>query len=478
MRKLEEFLKSWYYIALVFLITMIAWSFYKDDPSYAFNRYNMFVVYSIILCNAIVLGMFKNTLYSIPLVFSLLFIINQPDISFENTGEIGFPSISLITFILGYSVYFIRFKPTIRFKKFALGLLLIAISYVVPLVYLDFTWSSFSLSMMGFIFFGLYIFYANTVQGDLKYLFTLLVAINLLLVYQVFFYILQGFILNPDLAFVERLTIGWGRNLGWGNVNDVCFYMSLTLPAYLYFIFRKPQSLLRWLLIILPIAAIILTKSRGGLIGLIISVTGMVILIFYRGSKLQKRNVFISFGVILLTAILGFNILIVWFQRFIELFTLGPDGFSSYRLFIYEHAWDIFLEYPIFGAGWISIERVFRAWLETFGTHHRIFMYHSTIFQALAAMGLFGLTALIIHYTQVFKYFFREISLEKYIFIIGYLATQAHGLIENVQYSVPYSILIAITLALFENTEKKTEFILSNGIYIFESFDNPSLVKN
>jgi len=469
MKKLEDFLKSWKYIALIFLITLLAWSFYKQDPVYAFNRYNMFIVYFIILCNAIILGMFKNSLYSIPLVFSLLFIINQANITFDNAGEIGFPSISLITFILGYSVYFIRFRPTIQFKKFALGLLLIAISYVIPLIYIDFSWSSFSISMMGFIFFGLYIFYANTVKGDLKYLFTLLLAINLLLVYQVGFYIFQGFVLNPTLPFDERLTIGWGRNLGWGNINDVCFYLSLTLPAYVYFIYRKPHELYRWLMIVLPIAAIILTKSRGGLIGLVVALIGMIILIFTRGSKVHKRNILILFAVVLISGVIAHEILINWIQRTIELLVLGADGFTSNRLFIYSHAWDIFLEYPLFGAGWISINRVFEAWLETFGAHHRLFMYHSTLFQALAAMGLFGLTALIIHYIQVFKYFFKNISLEKYLLIIGYIATQVHGLIENVQYAVPYSILIVAILAVFETSEKSTEFKLIQGVYVYDS---------
>ncbi len=469
MKKLEEFLKSWYYIALVFLITLIAWSFYKDDPQYTFNRYNMLFVYSIILANAIVLGMFKNTLYSIPLVFSLLFIINEANISFENAGEIGFPSISLITFILGYSVYFLRFKPSIRFKKFALGLLLIAVSYIIPLLYIDFSWSSFSVSMMGFIFFGLYLFYSNTLKGDFKYLFTLLVAINLLLVYQVGFYLFQGFILNPNLPFDERLNIGWGRNLGWGNINDVCFYLSLTIPAYLYFIFRKPHSVMRWLIVILPISAIVLTKSRGGLIGLVVALIGIVFVIFYKGSKMHKRNILISFVVLLLFGVFAYQLLFNWIQRFVELLVLGADGFTSNRLFIYRHAWEIFLEYPLFGAGWISITRVFEAWLETFGTYHRIFMYHSTLFQALAAMGLFGLFALIIHYIQIFKYFFRDVSLEKYIFIIGYIATQVHGLVENVQYSVPYSILIVIIIAIFETSERKTDFSLVNKVYVFDS---------
>ena len=89
-------------------------------------------------------------------------------------------------------------------------------------------------------------------------------------------------------------------------------------------------------------------------------------------------------------------------------------------------------------------------------------MYHSTIVQALAAMGLFGLIALLVHYYQIAIYMLKKITLEKYLFLIGYIASQVHGLIDNVQYAVPYSIIIVMVLALFETSQKETSFELVN----------------
>lgn len=473
MKKIEQFLNSRYYIALIFLITLVAWSFYKETPPHAFNIYNMTIVYFLIFLNALILGLFKNTLYSVPILFSFLFIINQSDITFENANEIGFPMISTLTLIAGYSVYFIRFKPSIKLKKFALGFLLIAISYVIPLIYMPYSLSSLSVSLMGFVYFGFYIFYSNTMEGNMKYLFTVFLMINLLLVFQVSFYLYQGFILNPSLPLDERITVGWGRNLGWGNINDVCFYIALTLPSHLYFIYRKPHSFVRWLLVLLPIFAIILTKSRGGLLGLVIVLAGLAIFMLKKGFKIHLKYVLIGLGLIIFIGVLAHDILWIWIQTMNEKFALGLDGFTSYRLFIYDQAWHIFLEYPIFGAGWLSITRVFEAWLETFGAHHRIFMYHSTLFQALAAMGLFGLFALIVHYKQILTFFSSHVTLEKNLFIIGYLATQIHGLIENVQYSVPYSVLIVIILSIFETAKHPTDFEMVNGIYHLQATTNP-----
>ena len=85
-------------------------------------------------------------------------------------------------------------------------------------------------------------------------------------------------------------------------------------------------------------------------------------------------------------------------------------------------------------------------------------MYHSTLIQALAAMGIFGLIALFIHYFQILKFVFKHATLEKYLLLIGYFASQVHGLIDNVQYAVPYSVLIVLFLAVFETSEKQTSF--------------------
>ena len=465
MKKIETFLKSKYYIGLIFIITLLAWSLNFETKPHAFNLYNMILIYFLILSNALLLTLYKNTLYSVPIVFSILFIINKPDISFDTTGQLGFPIFAFLTFIFGYMGYFIRFKPKFKFRKFTLGLALIALSYVIPLIYTSFSLSALTVSMMGFVYLGLYLFYSNTMTGDLKYLFTIFLAVNILLVYQVGYYIMMGYLQNPELPFVERLMMGWNRNFGWGNVNDICFYITITLPAYLYFIYRKPNSIWRWMVVILPITAVILTKSRGGLLGLGIAFMGMILFTVKRGSKLSLWHIVTVLATLLVLGFIARGLLWEWMEFLLFKLERGLDGFTSYRLFIYEHAWNIFLERPLFGSGWLSINRVADAWLIEFEIAHRLFMYHSTVFQALAAMGIFGLVALCVHYFQIFKYYLTDLKFEKSLFIIGYVATQVHGLIENVQYSVPYSVIIVLVLAIFETSTTNTLFKKVNERY-------------
>jgi hypothetical protein len=83
-------------------------------------------------------------------------------------------------------------------------------------------------------------------------------------------------------------------------------------------------------------------------------------------------------------------------------------------------------------------------------------------------MGLFGLFALCVHYYQIFYLVYDHFTFEKQLILIGYIATQLHGLIDNVQFSVPYSFLIPIIFAVIETSTKETSFKLDKGKYVYD----------
>ena len=454
MKKFESFLNSGYYIVLIFSITLLAWSFYKETPPHAFNLYNMIGVFLLILVNTILLSLYKNTLYTIPVVISFLFIINKSNIDFSDTGRLGFPMVAFIVFWIGYIIHYIRFKPTFKRKTFFWGLLFIGLSYMIPLIYTPFSLSGFVISFMGLAYLILYVFYSNTIKGNLDYLFKILLFANILLTFQVGIYLYRGYLLNPGLDIYHRIYAGWGRNLGWANINDMCFYIALTFPSYLYFIFKKPNTYLIWFMMILPTAVVILSKSRGGIIGYVIVVLGTIIFFLLRGNKKHLTHGVIFLAITVVIAYLVREVFYIWWDFFLQ--SIGDDlnDFSTGRIEIYKFGFEVFKDYPLFGGGWLSVNDFPGGNL--FGG--RVFMYHSTLIQALAAMGLFGLLALIVHYYQIFFYVFKHQTLEKFLFLIGYLASQAHGLIDNVQYAVPYSILIVIILSIFETAETSTKF--------------------
>lgn len=441
MHAIEKFLESKYYVFTIFLITLISWMNHEINPQFGFNTINMISVYFFVVMTAVFLFFFKNTKYVVPLIFSLLFVLNKQDLTF-NTTTLIFPVVSLSLLILSFVFHCIRFKIVLRARTFFGGFLLIAIAYIIPIIYIPIELSTLPVFLIGLVYVWFYVFFSNTIEVNDSDIFTWLVAINMLLVAQMFIFTYRGFFIWPDLNFFDRLFLGWLRNLGWGNLNDLTFYITLTFPSYLYFIIKKNQAIY-WLPMFLSVIAIVLTKSRGGYLGFgfMFMMSSIFLIKFGRQKDRIRLLIFVAIPIITLLMVPGI-LLTIW-EDFQTSIGSGIDFFTGNRLYIYQNGLKIFSQYPIFGAGWLSIN-----WFPFDG---RIFMFHSTIIHVLATMGLFGLFALVVHYYQILTFFKRHIGFATILFIIGYFATQVHGLIENVQFSVPYSVLLAILLSSFEN---------------------------
>jgi O-antigen ligase len=458
MKLIERFLNSGVYIAMIFTITLISWSFYQETPPHIFNLYSIIGLFVLVALMFFILVFFENTLYITPILISFLFILNKSDMTFDTTTSVGWVYIALALIFLGPIIHYLRYKPKIKKGHFSLGLLLIAISYVLSLLFLPFDINAIPVSMMGFIYLGFYIFLLSTAKANIDYIFKIMIFANILLTAQVGLYIYRGYIANPELAFIDRLFIGWGRNLGWANVNDMCFYIALTFPSYLYFIYKKPYHMYLWIIMIIPVILVFLTESRGGLIGFAISFIGIIAFNLIKGHVMQLIQMLVFLTVIGIIFYIYQEAAIKWWDRFLLSFGEDLNDFSTGRIEIYQQGLSVFKAHPLFGGGWLSLQQL--------NPGSRLFMYHSTLVQSLAAMGIFGLFALLVHYFQVITFFFKKITLEKSLFIIGYAAAQIHGLIDNVQYAVPFSLLMVIIFALWEKSEKDTLFDIKDHRYI------------
>ncbi|MGE4320069.1 MAG: O-antigen ligase family protein [Acholeplasmataceae bacterium] len=469
MKKIEQFLNSIYFIIFIFLIVFVSWfmgsGFFGLND---FSPYNLYGVYVLILLLSVVLVLFKNTLYAIPILAGFLFIISNSSITFDTLDQFGFPHIALILIFSSFIVHIIRFRPRLKIGGLFTGLLLIAIAYVIPLLYTEVSMKAVMVSSAGIIYFLFYLFLFSTTKGNKDYLFKLMLVISFILMMQLGTKIFRLFLDHPELNFIEVFGLGmtnnWGDNFGWANINDVAFYLTLTFPTYVYFIFKKPKNIFYWLLILLPILAVAVSGSRGGLIGFFIVGVLSFVFIMLRGTKHHYLGVGIAVLGAFIIIILSYDILKESFSTMLDMLNRGSiDAVSSNRIFIYVEGIKFFKENFIFGAGWMSISS-----LNADFVHGRLFMYHSTIIHVLATMGLFGLFALLFHYYQVFSVLFYKISLEKKLIMFGYIATQIHGLIDNVQFSVPYSFLIVFIFVIIETSDIDTLFKKDGRKYIYD----------
>ena len=468
MRPIEKFLNSSYYIASIFLITYITWLFKSDTPPFDFNLFNMIGIFILLVIMLLILSFFDNSLYILPVIAGILFVISKHDLSFTTVSQFGFPYIGFILFITGPIIHVFRFKPKLRKGALFKGFLLLSIAYLLPLIYMPFEFSAIPVSMMGVIYLLIYMFLTSTLKGNINYMMKIVFGISMLLSLQLFTIIGIGLVQNSHLSFYDNIYQGifrsWYINFGWGNINDVAFYIAFTFPSIVYFMFKHPKNYVFWAILFIPFLAVILSGSRGGLIGFAISVIGTAYVITKHMKKPMAKHATIVFFSILALCLINYRLFVQTFLSMINSFDTDLYVLSSYRTYIYKEGIDIFLRYPLFGGGWLSIH--------SFEFEGRLFMFHSTIIQTIATMGLFGLVALIIHYKEVFTLFFKQHTFEKKIIFVGYLSVQIHGLIDNVMFSLPFMILMILIFSSFENAKLKTLFDKKGQIYLHNGFDH------
>src|SRR5690554_1951209 len=170
---------------------------------------------------------------------------------------------------------------------------------------------------------------------------------NILLFLQVGLYVYRGFIAHPDLEFVDRLFMGWGRNLGWANINDMCFYIALTFPSYIYFIYKKPyRNMYLWLIMIIPVILVLLSESRGGMIGFAINFFGVLLFNLVKGHRIQLIQMIVFLIMISIIFFIYQEALFKWWDTFVKSFGEDLNDFSSNRIEIYKQGLDVFKAHP------------------------------------------------------------------------------------------------------------------------------------
>ncbi len=470
-QKLKHLISSTNYIIIIYTITFISWLLGGDFfDIVAFSPFNIYGIFILILLLSFTLIIEENTLFSIPILSGFLFIISNSSINFDTLNTFGLPYIALGLIIVSLLIHIFKFKRKIRLGGLFIGLLLISIAYLIPLIYTETTLNAYAISGIGLIYLLFYVFLTTNTKGNNNYLFKLMIAISVLLILQLSVKIFRGIFDHPEMSFLEVLNWGmnhnWGPNFGWANINDVAFYLTLMFPSYIYFLFKYPRRISNWLFTLVPIVFIAISGSRGGMIGFSIVLIASLIILVIRGHKAHYIGLGIAFVTSLLVFFIAFDVFKEAWNVIIATLSRGSiNNFSSSRIFIYQKGIEIFQMHPIFGSGWMSIDLV--------GANWRLFMFHSTIIHVLATMGLFGLFALLVHYYQVFNVLYTNFTLEKQLIFVGYIATQIHGLIDNVQFSVPYSFLIVFIFVIIETDPNPTVFKKVGRKYYFD----PSLAQ-
>lgn len=453
MNKLETFLESHFYPLIVCLLAFVACA--ADGP-YQFVNYGIVVLF--LLTSAILMALFKDTSHSIPLFLGLMFMVNIEKLGLKDIQK--FSPIYILVFLVAVSllVHLMRFRPKLKWGMLLPGFLLLAISYIIPIYYVTYSTTLFIISMIGFVYLAVYIFFGSTAQNKTDKLLTYFFYASLIILAQLIFVEIKGYIsYDNTLSYIEKIKKGisssWGNgDFGYGNMNDLIIFFTLMASGQLYLILKHPTKYFLWVFPFLSILAVIFSGSRGGYIawGLLLLMFFVLLVTFGTKKLVVTGSIVIGTVIILLVAVP--ELLSTLYDVFIQGGLDALDVFSSSRITLYKDAWKVFLENPIFGGGWMSNPDM--------GNPDRIQIYHSTIFHTLAISGLFGMFSLIVYVFSILVLFVKKMSLNVAILGSAWLVTMIHGLIDNTVHMIIYTL---ITIIIFTSIERE-ENTVNNAV--------------
>lgn len=166
------------------------------------------------------------------------------------------------------------------------------------------------------------------------------------------FGIVQHFTSNGKLYWFVSVPPGAGPFGPFVNGDHFAGFMELTIPFSLALLlfrsWRREQLMVLLLFTIVPVGALTLTASRGGIISLFVEI---VLLAFLsRSQQIGKRQILAAFAILL---VVGSFIAWLGVSRAIGRFQQLADGGVSHelRVSIYRDTWRIILDHPWLGTG-------------------------------------------------------------------------------------------------------------------------------
>jgi O-antigen ligase len=212
----------------------------------------------------------------------------------------------------------------------------------------------------------------------------------------IFSFLVAGLGLLQHLTFNGKLY--WFREMHYGGIpfgpyvnrNHFAGFVELVLPmAFVPLLLgrvRREKLLLVGMLAIIPMSALFLSASRGGIISLGAELAFLALVLALR--RTGGRNILVGGTVLLLAFLtvswLGVNEVL---SRFSSLQTLEvrPDKRASMR----HGAWHIFLDHPVLGTGLGTLQQVYPPY-ETVYDGKIVNHAHNDYLEALAETGVLG----------------------------------------------------------------------------------------
>jgi len=204
------------------------------------------------------------------------------------------------------------------------------------------------------------------------------------------FGILQHFTFNDKLYWFRVMHHGGNPFGPYVNRNHFAGFAELVIPFALVPLFlgkvRRERLFLVALFAIVPIVALLLSASRGGIVSLAVQMVILFLLLLVR--RVRSKHVLVG-GMVVLCAALAISWIGVQqaVQRFTDYQSLEVSG--GKRAAMRVDTWHIFLDYPLMGTGLGTLQIVFPPYDSLYDG--RIVNHtHNDYLEALAETGVLG----------------------------------------------------------------------------------------
>ena len=241
---------------------------------------------------------------------------------------------------------------------------------------------------------------------------------------------------------------------GWGVYNTYGLLILMCIPAVLYLAGKEKCGYLFTAYSLLILAATFLCCSRQAMVGALVIYPACMIILLVKG-KYRIPNICIAAA----TVAAGIVFICIFREKFVGFFkTVFENVFvngelnGSGRWRIWKEALDYFSSSPLLGSGFY----VDYTYDGAAGLSFIPMMCHNTVLELMAACGIIGLAAYLVHRAQTVISFCKNVTLERTFIALTILPILILSLLDCHIFLIFPTVVYACLLAVFDKSQDKT----------------------
>ena len=241
--------------------------------------------------------------------------------------------------------------------------------------------------------------------------------------------------------------------LGWGVSTVIAAVFVLGIPAAMYLAKNRKGSLFTYLSCVLFIFGAFLIITRSAMIVSVGTFVICTLVCCVRGKNKKAIRVYaiivLAMTVITVAYILNNVMTLEKLLAFLRIDEYRDSGRGA----LWKDGLEDFKNAPFFGAGFNDGGYPDGAGYKNFYSN----MYHCILVQMPGAMGIVGCIAILVHFFELAKTFFKNFSVDKMLLLFVPLMIIGMSLLDNFFFYLEFQIFYGVFLALAEKQSEQRE---------------------